>query len=285
MKILIIDGPGVHPRSAARSLGSTLHAAGHTPIVHPVQLEKLGWFKSQALEKHAIEVLKVHEPDAVHVLSSEAWVADAYTGQGVPVLHATHDEPSKADWVVFPSQKALEQQGGKGPAGENRYSVLPYTVEIGESPLNPGEYVLVHVDRKDKTAKKWVESASKTHPHIPIRYEGTPEEARVVVSLSSKAELWPAGVAEAMAAGRPVIAGWSGAAAEFVVEGVTGYLSAPGDVDSLAAHLQYLWSQPVEAVTLGLAARDEAIHRFGGEEQVRSLLRWYLRAGISRLAV
>jgi hypothetical protein len=285
MKILIIDGPGIHPRTAARALGSALHAAGHGVIVHPVQLEKLGWFRGQALQKHAVQVLRIHHPDVIHVFSSEAWVADAYTGHGVPVVHSTLDEASRADWIVVPSQKALTKFGGRGPAGDNRISVLPYPAALGDSPTNPGEYVLAHIDRKDKVARKWMAAAAAQHADIPLRYEGTPEEARVVISLTSKEELWPVGVAEAMTAGRPVIAGWNGAAAEFVLEGVTGYLSAPGDVTSLAGHMHYLWSQPVEAVTLGLAARDEALEHFGGEEQLRTLMRWYLRAGISRLAV
>lgn len=285
MKILIVDGPGVHPRSAARALGAALHAGDHGVIVHPIQLEKLGWFRSQALAKHAVEVLKVHEPDVIHVLSAEAWVVDAFVGRGVPVVHSAFNESSRADWIVVPSQRALTKMGGRGPNGDNRYSVLPYPVAIGDPPACRGEYVLAHVDKKDKAARKWLAAASALHPHIPIRYDGVPEDARLVVSLTSKEELWPVGVAEAMAAGRAVIAGWNGAAAEFVLEGVTGFLSAPGDTASLASHLQYLWDQPVEAVTLGLAARDEAEAAFGGEEQLRTLMRWYLRAGISRLAV
>ena len=98
-------------------------------------------------------------------------------------------------------------------------------------------------------------------------------------------ESWPAGLAEAMAAGRAVIAGWNGAATEFVLEGVNGYLSAPGDVASLAAHLRFLWDQPDEAAKMGFASREEAKAHFGAEEQVRTLMRWYLRAGVSRLAV
>ena len=97
MKILIIDWPGVHPRTAARALGHGLHEKGHSPIVHPVQLDKLGWFKAQALEKRAVEVLKVHEPDLVHVFSAEPWVADAWTGHGVAVVHSAFDRGSRAD--------------------------------------------------------------------------------------------------------------------------------------------------------------------------------------------
>ena len=78
MKILIIDGPGVHPRSAARALGSGLHHAGHGVIVHPIQPKALGWFRQHALDALATKILGVHHPDVVHVLSSEPWVADAF---------------------------------------------------------------------------------------------------------------------------------------------------------------------------------------------------------------
>ncbi|HLY08210.1 MAG TPA: glycosyltransferase [Planctomycetota bacterium] len=285
MKILIIDGPGVHPRTAARALGSALHPKGHVVIVHPIQMEKMGWFKSQALEKHAAEVLEVHQPDVVHVFSSEPWVADAFTGRGIPVVHSTLDRMSRADWVVAPSKKALARMGGEGPAGEKRAGVFPYPIALEETPTHPGRYVLAHVPKGDRAARRWITEAGALHRNIPIRFEGCAEEARVVVSLASREDLWPIGVAEAMAAGRPVIAGWNGAAIEFVLEGVTGYLSAAGDVPSLASHLEMLWSKPEEAVTLGLAGRDEAAEHFGGVELVRSLLRWYVRAGISRLAV
>ncbi len=285
MKILIVDGPGVHPRTAARALGSGLHAKGHGVIVHPLQMEKLGWFKSQSLSRRAIQVLEVHQPDVVHVLSSEPWVADAFTGRGVSVVHSALDRSSGADWVIAPSRQALARMGRQAPTGENRSSVFPYPILIGETPGHPGGYVLAHVPKGDRIARKWINEAGALHRDIPIRFEGNPEEARVVVSMTSREELWPIGVAEAMAAGRPVIAGWNGVASEFVLEGVTGYLSAPGDIQSLAMHLQVLWSRPEEAVTLGLAGREEAAAHFGSEEQVRTLLRWYLRAGVSRLAV
>ena len=54
-----------------------------------------------------------------------------------------------------------------------------------------------------------------------------------------------------MASGRAIVAGWNGAATEFVLEGVTGFLSAPGDVQSLATHIKYLWDQPDEAARMG----------------------------------
>ena len=97
MKILIVDGPGIHPRTAARALGRGLHQRGHGVIVHPIQMEKLGWFKGPALQKRAAQVLNLHQPDVVHVFTAEPWVAEAFTGRGIPVVHSAADRASRAD--------------------------------------------------------------------------------------------------------------------------------------------------------------------------------------------
>jgi len=284
MKILVIDGPGVHPRSSARALGAGLHQKGHGVIVHPIALKQLGWFPRHGIHRRVTKILSVHNPDVIHIFTSEAWIADAFTGRGISVVHSTLTEASRADWVIAPSQRARAAMGGQGP-GDNLAACLPYPVEIGDDVPGTGDFVLAMVDRKDRVARNWVLDASALHQDIPIRFEGNPAEARFVISLSSREEIWPAGIAEAMAAGRAVVAGWNGAATEFVLEGVNGYLSAPGDIASLAAHLRCLWDQPEEAARMGFASREEAKCHFGGEEQVRTLLRWYLRAGHSRLAV
>lgn len=284
MKILVIDGPGVHPRSAARALGGGLHRKGHGVIVHPIQLKELGWFPRHGIERRVAKILAVHSPDVIHVYTSEPWIADAFMGHGISVVHSTYDRPSRADWVIAPSLKARARLGGEGP-GDNLAACLPYPIEIGEDAPGLGDFVLALVDRKDKVARKWVTDAGKMHKDIPVRFDGNASDARFVISMSSKEEIWPVGLAEAMAAGRAVVAGWNGAATEFVLEGVTGFLSAPGDVTSLASHLRYLWDQPDEAAKMGFASREEAKGHFGGDEQVRTLMRWYLRAGVSRLAV
>jgi len=284
MKILIIDGPGVHPGSAARALGGGLHRGGHGVIVHPVKLKELGWFPKHGIHKRVSRILAVHQPDVIHVFSSEPWFADAFTGHGISVVHSALGEPSAADWVIAPSQKARAGMAGRG-AGDNLASCLPYPIEIGDDVPGTGDFVLALVDRKDKTARKWVTDAGALHPDIPIRFEGNVAEARFAISLSSTEEIWTPGLADAMAAGRAVIASWSGPATEFVLEGVTGFLSAPGDVTSLAAHVRYLWDQPDESAKMGFAGREEAKALFSGDEQVRTLVRWYLRAGVSRIAV
>ena len=69
MNILIIDGPGVHPTSAARALGGGLHRKGHGVIVHPVRLQDLGWIPRVGIEKRVSKILDIHHPDVIHVFS------------------------------------------------------------------------------------------------------------------------------------------------------------------------------------------------------------------------
>jgi glycosyltransferase involved in cell wall biosynthesis len=132
---------------------------------------------------------------------------------------------------------------------------------------------------------EWVERAAWDLPWLPLRTEGEPAEARFVVCASTRPESWPAGVAEAMAAGRPVIAPWQGAAPELVLEGVTGFLCAAGDVASLRSQMEYLWDHPEQALRMGEEARKQAKEHLGPDAHARTIVRWYLRAGVSRLAV
>src|SRR5581483_7714064 len=124
-------GPGVHPRSSARALGGALHRKGHGVIVHPIQLKELGWFPRHGIERRVAKILDVHSPDVIHVFTSETWIADAFMGRGISVVHSTYDRASRADWVIAPSLKARARIGQEGP-GDNLASYLPYPIEIGD---------------------------------------------------------------------------------------------------------------------------------------------------------
>jgi hypothetical protein len=285
MKLLIVDGPGLHPSTGARALGAAFHRLGHDALVHPLGLHPQTWLHRHALGREARKILDSHLPDVVHVIGSDPFVAEAFAGHGVTVVHATLEKPSRVDWVIAPTRAGLTRIAGALPGGDSRAGYLPYAVEIGDDEPGVGSFVLAVVGSRDRKARRWVEEAAAALPHLPVRWEGDPSEARFVISMASRPESWPRGVAEAMAAGRAVVAGWSGAAPEFVLEGVTGFLSAPGDVRSLVSHMAQLWDQPEEAILMGLAGRAEARGHFGAEGQARTLLQWYRRAGVPRLAV
>jgi teichuronic acid biosynthesis glycosyltransferase TuaC len=81
-----------------------------------------------------------------------------------------------------------------------------------------------------------------------------------VFTLPSYHEGLPASICEAMLSARPILATPVGGIPEIAVDGVHGYLVAPGDVASLAERLRELARDPGTGVRMG-----EAGHRFARE--------------------
>ncbi len=84
-----------------------------------------------------------------------------------------------------------------------------------------------------------------------------------VFALSSSSESFGLSALEAMSCGTPVVATDVGGVGEVVEHGVTGLLAKPDDLDGFAAHLGSLLFSPEKARTMGAAAREAAVTRFG----------------------
>ncbi len=85
----------------------------------------------------------------------------------------------------------------------------------------------------------------------------------VVVHASTEPEAFGRVVIEAQAMGRPVIASDLGGPAETVENGVTGWLVVPGDVDQLAATIDYALRLDHDGRTaLGMQARHAVLDRY-----------------------
>lgn len=96
-----------------------------------------------------------------------------------------------------------------------------------------------------------------------------------VFVLPSKWEGLPLSILEAMRAGLPVIATDTGGVAEAVTDGVTGYLTAPGDAAQLSQRIQELISSRHLLTTMGWASRRRYEQDFQIEVMVKKTVAVY----------
>ena len=109
-------------------------------------------------------------------------------------------------------------------------------------------------------------------------------EADVFVHPAIWQEAFGLTVAEAMAAGCPVVGSSVGAIPEIVADGETGFVVPPGDSRTLAQALERLASDPGLRARLGAAARQRAVERFDLERCVRQHVDWCVDAARGTLA-
>jgi glycosyltransferase involved in cell wall biosynthesis len=93
--------------------------------------------------------------------------------------------------------------------------------------------------------------------------------------LPSSIEGLPLVVLEAMAAQRPVVATAVGGTPEAVVDGETGLLVPPGDVDALARAVDSLLADPERARRLGEAGARRVRERFDADAAAQRVLGLY----------
>ncbi|NOZ27282.1 MAG: glycosyltransferase family 4 protein [Chloroflexi bacterium] len=99
------------------------------------------------------------------------------------------------------------------------------------------------------------------------------KEARVV-ALASRQEAAPMSLAEAMAAGRPVVATRVGGVPDLVADGVTGFLVPPGDPAALAERLARILGDEASRRAMGERAR-KAAERFRASRVAAAYKRVY----------
>jgi glycosyltransferase involved in cell wall biosynthesis len=90
--------------------------------------------------------------------------------------------------------------------------------------------------------------------------------------------------AQAMAAGKPVIASRIGGIPETIQDGVTGLLFEPGDVQGLVESILQLAEHPARRMEMGRAGRARALQEFDALRVAAQNLRVYERARQKRLA-
>jgi glycosyltransferase involved in cell wall biosynthesis len=93
--------------------------------------------------------------------------------------------------------------------------------------------------------------------------------SRMVV-LFSREETAPTIIAQAMAAGKPVVASDVGGVAEMVGDGETGFVVAPGDVAALALRMLTLLDDQELSQRMGKRGHEIALKRFAPEAVARA---------------
>ena len=93
--------------------------------------------------------------------------------------------------------------------------------------------------------------------------------------ISSLSEGLPLPIIEAMACELPVIATHVGGNPEAVLNGKTGLLVEPGDVNMLAEAIIYILSHEEQRKSMGKFARKRAVELFSWEQIVKNLLCYY----------
>ena len=100
-------------------------------------------------------------------------------------------------------------------------------------------------------------------------------QATILLLPSTWYEAFPLVIAEAFAAGLPVIASRLGTMAEVIVEGKTGGLFSPGDATDLARAVDWAFSHRYELEAMRYSARAEYESKYTAETNYRRLMAVY----------
>jgi glycosyltransferase involved in cell wall biosynthesis len=96
-----------------------------------------------------------------------------------------------------------------------------------------------------------------------------------VFILPSREEGFPIAALDAMAAGLPVIASSVGGVLELIVDGETGWLVPPADVDILVSRLRALLLNPEQRLSMGAAAQARVRDHFNLTQMTENFSRLY----------
>ena len=172
------------------------------------------------------------------------------------------------NYALFVGRLAEEKGIGTLLAAWNRLSIKPRLKIIGDGPLAPE-----------------VAAAAATHPEIEWLGSRSMEEvsramdeASVLILPSTWYEGFPLVVAEAFAAGLPIIASRIGGVAEVVSDGNTGWLVSPGDPDELGNAISRAFSLREELQAMRLQARAEFERKYTAEANYARIMTIYAAA-------
>jgi glycosyltransferase involved in cell wall biosynthesis len=138
-------------------------------------------------------------------------------------------------------------------------------------------FILALIEKLD--LGDWIRLVRAAYADMPRLHA----EADVVIYPTVGEEPYGLVPLEAMSCERPIVASRSGGIPETVVDGVTGFTVAPGDVSELADRVGLLLSSPELARRMGLAGRERVMQDFDADAYANTLLRRFCAAGAGSL--
>jgi glycosyltransferase involved in cell wall biosynthesis len=143
----------------------------------------------------------------------------------------------------------------------------------------PDTHLLVVGDGEDR--ERLVRLTASLSLDDRVRFAGHRDDVPQILAASdvfvlpTLGDVLPTSVAEAMAAGLPVVASDVGGLAEMVEDGVTGFLVPPGSPTGIADRCLVLINDPPQRELLGNRGRDRAVERFDVRRQTATLVSLY----------
>ena len=147
---------------------------------------------------------------------------------------------------------------------------------------------LIGEDEKEQTFERHAHSLNITERvvfHGLVPHEAIPDFyalASVVILPASWIENSPLVILEAMASGRPVVAGRIGGIPEIVIDGETGLLCSPGDPDDLSSKLLRLLRDRELAGKMGMSGRERVEKHFSLDEHIKGYFEILKKASVAK---
>ncbi len=152
---------------------------------------------------------------------------------------------------------------------------------VGLSKIISGVHLLV-VGSDEASMRRLLKSKCHSIPdHLHfIEHTVAPETymaAADILCLPSYREGFGTVVIEAAAVGVPAVASRIYGLTDAIVDGETGLLHAPGDIEELQRHLELLIRDPIMRDRLGVSARERALEDFAADEVTRAVAKYIFK--------
>ncbi len=199
----------------------------------------------------------------------------------MPLPESTVQEFKKKFALI---EKKIILFGGRVTEGKGGMYVVAYLQKI--APSVP-DAVLVVMGKENETTRRLQEKAREADLEDRVICTGwlsgdtlrsAYRIADVVIVPSLNLDPFPTVNLEAMAAGKPVVATCFGGSRESIVDGETGYIANPYDVDAFSDRIAELFDNQEEANRFGNAGRKRVEAEFDIRLRARQLIELFKRS-------